>query len=120
MVLRHTVCAIKNESRVTLAALIALGRTVCRAGRLDTASITGPCADAVVASGWTSHGAKLGAPPELHRDASFLTGCSKGSEGITETKVLAMGMTYVLQAYPEERPGADMAQAAAKGTIWCP
>lgn len=58
VLLRHTVCAIKNESRVTLTALIALGRTVCRAGRLDTAPITGPCADAVVASGWTSQGCR--------------------------------------------------------------
>ena len=54
VVLRHTVCAVKNESRVTLTALIALGRTVSRAGRLDTAPITGPCADAVVAPRRTS------------------------------------------------------------------
>lgn len=58
VVLRHTVCAIKNESRVTLAALVTLGRTVRRAGRLDTAPITGPCTDAVVASEWTSHGCR--------------------------------------------------------------
>lgn len=39
--------------------------------------------------------------------------------GITEAKVLAMGMTYILQAYPEERVGTDMAQAAAKEAICC-
>ena len=57
-VLRHTVSAIKNESRVTLTTLIALGRTVSGAGRLDTAPIAGPCTDAVVASGWTSQGCR--------------------------------------------------------------
>lgn len=57
-VLRHTVSAIKNESRGTLTTLIALGRTVSGAGRLDTAPIAGPCTDAVVASGWTSQGCR--------------------------------------------------------------
>lgn len=51
VVLGYTVCAIKDEARVTLTALMALGRTVSRAERWDTAPMTGPCTDAVVASG---------------------------------------------------------------------
>lgn len=58
VVLRHTVYAIENESKVTLTALIALRRAVSRASRLDTAPITGPCTDAVVAPRWTSQGCR--------------------------------------------------------------
>lgn len=52
VVLGYTVCAIKDEARDTLTALIASGGTVSRAGRQDTAPTRGPCTDAVVTLGW--------------------------------------------------------------------
>lgn len=49
--------------------------------------------------------AKLGAPLGVSWELQ-----PPGCEGITEAvKVLAVGMTYILQAYPEEKLGTDIA-----------
>lgn len=61
--------------------------------------------------------AMLAAPPGHHRVPRLLAGCSMGCESVTETTVLATGMTCILQAYPKEGLGTDVGHTMVKGAI---